>query len=436
MRRVKIQELPKAQTGTPVGKMANSINQRFGWNNQTPQQSPLDYFYNMAKPKPQSGFDYNTYMNNANKYLNRDTFKGTSLTAKDLADAAQDFYNNTNYVYPVDLLLAQGQMESKLGKTLKSQHNYFNVGNTDEGATRNFKSGKDSALNYMNLMYNDYMNKGQKSIDDLLKPNGFVNYQGNRYASNPNYEKEVSDQREYIQRYLGIKKEGGSLPEAQFGFIDDIFKRRALKKYPAMQNVYGPKGENLNVIRDRNFDASSHGYGDIEFVFPGSGTVNYSDDYTYQSPTPDKYTAVYNPKGAGRGDVFLDMLHGMRNDPGYTELLQNFGNTVKDARGDDMRYFYEKELLEGRAIDGEDHWNDNYIDGMLRAELSPYTPGRPSGRKDYEIERQGSSPQMQNAAMDIYNYLRAKPQEVDAKKEGGSMKRVKINGLPKNWKTK
>lgn len=220
---------------------------------------------------------------------------------------------------------------------------------------------------------------------------------------------------------VGYKQSGGELPQAQIGFMDDLFKRRALKKYPAMQNVYGPKGENLNIIRDKNFDASSHGFGDIEFVFPGSGTVNYSDDYTYQSPTPDKYTAVYNPKGAGRGDVFLDMLHGMRNDSRYTELLQNFGNTVKDARGDDMRYFYEKELLAGRAIDGMDHWNDNYIDGMLRAELYPYTPGRPSARKDYEIERQESSPEMQKAAMDIYNYLRTGPKKLSEQQQGGQL---------------
>jgi len=235
---------------------------------------------------------------------------------------------------------------------------------------------------------------------------------------------------------LQKKKTGGQIPKAQFGFGDDIFKRRVLNKYPVMKNIYGNKGEDLNIIRDRNFDASSHGFGDIEFIFPGSGTVNYSDDYTYQSPTPDKYTAVYNPKGAGRGDVFLDMLHGMRNDPGYNELLQNFGNTVKDARGEDMRFFYERELAEGRAPDGQDHWNDNYIDGMLRAELYPYTPGRASGRKDYAIERQESSPEMQKAAMDIYNYLNTKPKKVNAKKEGGPVKKVKITALPKNWKTK
>lgn len=214
---------------------------------------------------------------------------------------------------------------------------------------------------------------------------------------------------------------GGELPQAQLGLMDTIFKRRVLNQYPVMKNVYGNKGENLNIIRDRNFDASSHGFGDIEFIHPGSGTVNYTDDYTYQSPTPDKYTAVYNPKGAARGDVFLDMLHGMRNDPGYMDLLQNFGNAVKDARGKDMQYYYEQDLANNLIDADRESYDNNYIDGLLRAHLYPYTPGKTIGRKDYDIEKQVSSPEMYSTAMDIYNYLRAKPKTVGEKQQGGEL---------------
>ena len=157
-----------------------------------------------------SGFDYQSYYDRANKYLSRPIFKGTSLTATDIADAAKDFYGATKYEYPLDLLLTQGQIETKLGKTLKSQHNYFNVGNTDSGATKNFASAKESVRNYMDLMYNDYLAKGQKSPEDLLKAKGFVNAAGNRYASNPNYETELDTQRKYINNYIGKLKMGGS----------------------------------------------------------------------------------------------------------------------------------------------------------------------------------------------------------------------------------
>ena len=146
--------------------------------------------------------------------MSRPIFKGTTLTATDIADAAQDFYGATNYEYPLDLLLTQGQMETKLGKTLKSQHNYFNVGNTDSGATKDFASPKDSVRNYMDLMYNDYLAKGQKSPENLLKANSFVNAAGNRYASNPNYESELSKQKQYIGNYIS-KKMGGSYQSNQ-----------------------------------------------------------------------------------------------------------------------------------------------------------------------------------------------------------------------------
>ena len=36
-----------------------------------------------------------------------------------------------------------------------------------------------------------------------------------------------------------------------------------------MQGVYGPEGENLNIVKDPNYDARSYGYGDIEFMLTG-----------------------------------------------------------------------------------------------------------------------------------------------------------------------
>lgn len=190
------------------------------------------------------------------------------------------------------------------------------------------------------------------------------------------------------------------------GSSGDKFKKRLMKRNPGMQGVYGPEGENLNIIKDPNYRASDYGYGDIEFIHPGDGTVNYSEEYQYQSPTPDKYTAVYNPKGANKGDVFLDMMHGMRNDPNYEPLLQNFDKAVRDARGGDMEYFYNQDTKEGYT-DGQEQWDENYVDGQLRAQLAPGTLGMFSqGRKDYRMERKYDSPEMKAAAKDIRNYLK------------------------------
>jgi hypothetical protein len=196
----------------------------------------------------------------------------------------------------------------------------------------------------------------------------------------------------------------------------DKFKKRLMKRYPGMQGVYGPEGENLNIVKDPNYDAASEPYnaGNIEFMFPGLPQVSYPNkkdetlpDYVYVNPSPDKYTSVYNPRGANRADIFLDMMHGMRDDQNYEVLLQNFDKAVRDARGGDMQYYYEQDVANNNYTDGQEQWDDNYVDGQLRAQLAPGTLGMFShGRRDYKKERRHDSPEMKAAAKDIRNYLK------------------------------
>lgn len=201
----------------------------------------------------------------------------------------------------------------------------------------------------------------------------------------------------------------------------DKFKQRLMKRYPGMQGVYGAEGENLNIVKDPNYAAADFGYGNIEFMHPGLPEVNYPDKtnpdligYTYTNPSPNKYTSVYNPKGANRADIFLDMMHGMRDDSNYETLLQNFDKAVKAARGEDMQYYYEQDVKEKGYKDGQDQWNDNYVDSQLRAQLAPGSIGMFShGRRDYRKDRRYDSPEMRAAAKDIRNYLKGKPTEED-----------------------
>ena len=197
------------------------------------------------------------------------------------------------------------------------------------------------------------------------------------------------------------------------------FKKRVMRKYPGLQNVYGEQGQNLNIHKDKNFRASDHGYGNIEFIFPGGdGTVKYSDEYQYTSPTPDKYTVAYNPKGAKKGDIFLDLMHGMRNDPEYMKLLDNFSSVVTQGRGDDMDYFYQRDADRGFAPDGKQRWDENYVDGILRSELSRKGLGkRTKSKDDYKIERSGNTEEIQQAADKIRQYLKT-PKKLVYKKGG------------------
>ena len=187
--------------------------------------------------------------------------------------------------------------------------------------------------------------------------------------------------------------------------------KRIVNRYPGMQNVYGSEGENLNVIKDPNYAASDYGFGDIEFIHPGSGHVQYSDDYDYQSPTPDKYTAVYNPKGANKHDVFLDTMHGMRDDPEYMKLLDKFSAETKKARGTSMDHWYGVDSEKDPYLvgDGREQWDKNFIDGVLRSHLAKKGMGRHSSDvKGYKMEREESTPEMYKATDDIYKYLKGK----------------------------
>ena len=140
--------------------------------------------------------DFQAYAVNAQNYLNRPIFKGTPLTGQMLAQAAQDVYNRTGTYVPPELALAQGQLETKLGKKTRSVNNIFNVGETDKGGHIPYQNPQDSVNAYYNLMANHYLNKS--TPDDLRR--NFVNDQGYRYASNPAYEQKIGGQMDYIAR--------------------------------------------------------------------------------------------------------------------------------------------------------------------------------------------------------------------------------------------
>jgi hypothetical protein len=169
---------------------------------------PIIIKNNKSSDKPQVTNNSDNYTK-ASKYLSRDVLKGATLKASDIANAIEKFKKKTGYDYPLDLLLTQAQQETHFGRELKSEHNYFNVGNDDKGNVVNFASPEESLLNYMGLVYNDYLQKGKKDYHDLLVDKAYVNYAGKRYAKDPLYEKKLRDQSQFINKFLNKKKYGG-----------------------------------------------------------------------------------------------------------------------------------------------------------------------------------------------------------------------------------
>lgn len=99
--------------------------------------------------------------------------------------------------FDISLLLSQAKVEScygTKGRSLKTK-SVFGVGAYDNGVNRyHYKHVNDSIEPYIILVKNDYLRN--KSIDELL--NHYVNYKGERYASNKRYEKIVTKVRNRI----------------------------------------------------------------------------------------------------------------------------------------------------------------------------------------------------------------------------------------------
>lgn len=101
--------------------------------------------------------------------------------------------------FDLPLCLAQAHLESCFGMTNRARktNSVWSVGSYDNGKNKaTYKTQDDSIVPYINLMKNNYL--GNKSIGDILTPGSFVDFKGNRYASDVNYENKVKKLRNKI----------------------------------------------------------------------------------------------------------------------------------------------------------------------------------------------------------------------------------------------
>lgn len=107
------------------------------------------------------------------------------------------------YDYDLPLLLAQLQIESHFGTTKRAQrtNSMFSIGAYDSGRDIVKYADQDSSIiPFIKTIKKDYLMDGKKDVSHLLQ--NFVNYNGDRYASNPNYEKDLAKiRRSIISKY-------------------------------------------------------------------------------------------------------------------------------------------------------------------------------------------------------------------------------------------
>lgn len=102
--------------------------------------------------------------------------------------------------FDIPFVMAAAKLESCFGlsKRAKRTNSVFSVGCYDNGKDFSFYESQDECVvPYIRLLKEQYLVDG-KTILDMLKPGCFVNLCGYRYASNMNYESQMSNIRNNI----------------------------------------------------------------------------------------------------------------------------------------------------------------------------------------------------------------------------------------------
>lgn len=102
--------------------------------------------------------------------------------------------------FDLPFLMAVAHQESCFGATPRAQrtNSVFSVGSYDNGKNVvTYSDPNESVYGYIDLLNSSYIVNG-KSLFDLLKPGGFVNGIGKRYAKDKSYEAKIKNVRNRI----------------------------------------------------------------------------------------------------------------------------------------------------------------------------------------------------------------------------------------------
>lgn len=122
------------------------------------------------------------------------TLESTGLKPETLVRASME---NS---FDLPFLMAVAHQESCFGATPRAQrtNSVFSVGSYDNGKNVvTYSNPNESVYGYIDLLNSSYIVNG-KSLFDLLKPGGFVNGIGKRYAKDKTYEAKIKNVRNRI----------------------------------------------------------------------------------------------------------------------------------------------------------------------------------------------------------------------------------------------
>jgi hypothetical protein len=137
---------------------------------------------------------FNVQVEACKKYMefalgnNGKTLNDTKLKPETLVRAA----NELNFDLPFLLAVAHQESCFGIGPRALRTNSVFSVGSYDDGSNHaTYSDPNESVVPYINLLKKHYLVNG-KTLKDLLVPGQFVNDNGDRYASDKNYEKKIN----------------------------------------------------------------------------------------------------------------------------------------------------------------------------------------------------------------------------------------------------
>ena len=143
---------------------------------------------------------FDEYRDRAHRYLSRSIFNGTQMSGEMLASCAKHVYSKYGVFIPVELALAQAQLETRMGTGGRAGHktNPFNLGEWADRSTLQFKTTEEGVMAYYDLLARRYFTGG-RTLDDLYKC--FIDIDGFYYGL-PDYGQEIKKHVQFVQYWL------------------------------------------------------------------------------------------------------------------------------------------------------------------------------------------------------------------------------------------
>lgn len=147
----------------------------------------------------------------------------------------------------------------------------------------------------------------------------------------------------------------------------------ALNDYPAMQKIYNNQNTVVSLANSQRLQQLKNVGGSdrqMETWFPDD-----EGEQGFKHPTPGKWNFEfynadsYNNPTINKASIFLDALHGMKQDPKYKAMRDEFNQNWKGSELDWIKQKYAKEANKGESL--ASYVDRTVIDAYIRGGMNP-----------------------------------------------------------------